>query len=107
VPLRLRLTLAFAAIMALVVGGLGTFVYLRLAAELDQAIAAELGASTAQLAVVAREEADELGKPGENELVERGEKYDQFLTPSGGLVDASPLARKVQLLDPRQLVGLW
>ena len=31
-PLRLRLTLAFAAIMALVVGGLGTFVYLRLAA---------------------------------------------------------------------------
>ena len=102
-PLRLRLTLAFAAIMALVVGGLGTFVYLRLAAELDQAIAAELGASTAQLAVVAREEADELGKPGENELVERGEKYDQFLTPSGGLVDASPLARKVQLLDPRRL----
>lgn len=89
--------------MALVVGGLGTFLYVRLATELDSGISAELATNTAQLAFVASDEADELGKPGEEELVERGEKYDQFLALSGELVDAGPTVRDVRLVGPAQL----
>jgi heavy metal sensor kinase len=105
-PLRLRLTLAFAAVMAAVVGGFGAFLYLRLASELDRALDLEVASKLDQLELVAREEAADLGKPGEEELAERGELYDQFLTPVGRPVDASPLVRRVALIDRDGLARL-
>ena len=41
---RLRVTLAFALVMALVLGGTGLFLYFRLAADLDDAIERNLEA---------------------------------------------------------------
>jgi two-component system OmpR family sensor kinase len=38
VPVRIRVTLAFAAAMAVVLGATGVFLYVRLAAELDATI---------------------------------------------------------------------
>jgi amino acid permease len=43
VPIRWKLTLAFAAALAVVLACLGTFVYLRLAADLDRPSSATFG----------------------------------------------------------------
>jgi heavy metal sensor kinase len=53
-PIRLRLTLVFAVVMALVLAALGAFLYLRLAASLDERIADELEGRAAALADAVR-----------------------------------------------------
>jgi signal transduction histidine kinase len=53
-PIRVRVTLAFAGVMAVVLGALGLFLYLRLEAELDSTINAALQTRTAELAPLAR-----------------------------------------------------
>ncbi len=67
-PIRLRLTLAFAAGMVIVLTALGAFVYLRLAHEL-----------TAQIDVALRSRA---------QVVEAGVRNGTFEAQSGGLIDA-------------------
>jgi two-component system, OmpR family, sensor kinase len=67
-PIRLRLTLAFAAGMVVVLTALGAFVYLRLAHEL-----------TAQIDVALRSRA---------QVVEAGVRSGTFDAQSGGLIDA-------------------
>jgi signal transduction histidine kinase len=53
-PIRLRLTLAFAAAMAVVLAASGTFVYLRLSSSLDEAANETLAARLADASTVAR-----------------------------------------------------
>ncbi len=53
-PIRLRLTLVFAVVMAVVLAGLGVFLYVRLEHSLDERIADTLEARSAGLADVVR-----------------------------------------------------
>jgi two-component system OmpR family sensor kinase len=80
-PIRFRLTLAFAVAMAVVLAAMGLFLYLRVGAALDRTIDQSL-----------RQRADDVGAPlrqGDSRLAVRGEGLAQVLDPSGSVVDST------------------
>jgi two-component system, OmpR family, sensor kinase len=101
-PLRVRLTLAFALGMALVLSGLGAFVYLRVGRDL--LASTDLGLrSRAQVLV------DSVGRRGaalpgaSGGLIDPDESFAQVLDPSGAVMDSSSEATKAPLLSPTSL----
>jgi signal transduction histidine kinase len=71
-PIRVRLSLAFAAAMALVLAALGTFLYLQLRSSLDEQLAARLHAQAEAAAA--------------GSLVEKEESVAQVLAPNGEVI---------------------
>jgi signal transduction histidine kinase len=69
VPVRIRLVLAFAAVMAVVLAGTGLFVYDRLADDLDDTADRELAARLAGVSAIVRDDGDDLGDPAQDPLV--------------------------------------
>ncbi|MEA2420840.1 MAG: hypothetical protein QOE60_3046 [Thermoleophilaceae bacterium] len=88
-PIRFRLTAAFAVAMVLVLAGAGLFVYLRLKSDLDESLTA--GLHTRATAVVSAGSAA-AGAPGEGE-----EGFAQLLRPDGTVVDTSGGIRRPAL----------
>ena len=82
-PIRVRVTLAFAGVMAVVLAALGLFLYLRLEAELDGTIDAALQTRTAELAPLAR--GGDPVPPGDAENFARvlgpGQSLPRFVDP--------------------------
>jgi len=98
-PIRLRVTAAFALAMAAVLAGTALFLYLRLGSHLATALDRELRVRAQDLAAVA---AAGRALPA-SRLVEHGESYAQVIGPDGHVVDATaPLGGRA-LLDPSQL----
>ena len=89
IPLRLRLTLAFATGMALVLSGLGFMLHARLNADLTTSIDMELR-SRAQVieAAIARQDSSVIMAGGN--LIDPDEAFAQVLSASGHIVDTSP-----------------
>jgi two-component system OmpR family sensor kinase len=86
-PIRIRLTLAFAVAMALVIAGVGALLYVRLGESLLENLDASLRARAETLLALVNESGD----PGEGELASAGdETFVQVLRPDGSLVAASP-----------------
>jgi two-component system, OmpR family, sensor kinase len=91
VPIRLQVTLAFAAALAVVLAAAGTFVYLRFESELTRTVdagletrAAELRSSGARL---------DAARPG----LEPEESFALLLSPAGAVLDATPGAPELRL----------
>ena len=101
-PVRLRLTLAFAGVMALVLAATGAFVYLRMKSELDTTVDQGLRASATDLVAVVRQSPEGLDRSGSRPLIERGERIAQVLDSSGGVVGAAGTQRR-SLLAPGEL----
>jgi heavy metal sensor kinase len=80
-PIRVRLTVAFALAMALVLGVTGAFLYARLQASLDEAIDESLQARAAEIAFPRDETIPADGEPDE--------RFFQVLDGSGQVVEAS------------------
>lgn len=99
-PIRARLTAAFAFSVVAVIGGAGLFVYLRLEADLDDAINDGLAKRAASISLPAGRPLGELaarkGAPGDNQ-----EGIAQVLRPSGRVVDAAGYRRPV--LSPAEV----
>jgi signal transduction histidine kinase len=97
-PIRVRVTLAFAGVMAVVLAALGLFLYLRLAAELDGTIGAALQTRTAELAPLAQR--GDAVPPGD------AENFARVLGPGGSLPRFPDPVRTVRtpLGDGRTLV---
>jgi signal transduction histidine kinase len=92
--IRLRITVAFALAMALVLGGTGVFLYERLSTHLAGALDRELATRGQDLAVLVDQPGASLSHEGASSFVERGERYAQLLTPGGRVLDATePLGR--------------
>jgi len=87
IPIRLRLALGFAVVMAIVLAAVGTFVYLRTGSDHDEQISRELGARMAGVVAIVRDDGDDLGDPAQDPL---------------GRVDAAGL---VQVLGPDRRVA--
>jgi two-component system OmpR family sensor kinase len=81
-PIRLRLTLAFAAAMAVLLAAMGLFLYVRLSASLDRTIDQSLRGRAGDIAALVRQ--------GGPHLAERNESLAQVLQPDGVVVDATP-----------------
>jgi two-component system, OmpR family, sensor kinase len=90
VPTRLRLTLAFAAGMAVVLVAMGLFLYLRLGAALTQTIDQSLRGRADDVASMVRASGFRLPEAGGNRLVEQEENIAQVLSRDGTILDSTP-----------------
>jgi two-component system, OmpR family, sensor kinase len=100
--IRLRVTLVFAAVMALVLGATGVFVYLRFSAELDNTINSGLRSRASDLAILVRE-ADSGLQERKQGLVGRTESFAEVLDAKGRVTDSSEAVGATVLLTPEDL----
>src|SRR5687767_10101622 len=83
-PVRVRVTLAFAGVMALLLAATGLFLYLRLGAELDATIDDGLRSRAADLAAASDP------RLSASSLVEAEDHIAQVLDGSGRVLAATP-----------------
>jgi heavy metal sensor kinase len=103
-PIRLRLALAFAGVMAVVLSATGAFVYLRLQSDLDRGIDQTLASKATDVTTLAGSGGKRsLRQPASGPLAEGGETFAQILTPAGRVVDAPPSLRSRPLLTRDEL----
>src|SRR5918997_1478236 len=100
-PLRWRVAAAFTAVLAIVVLGIGAFVFWQVSAELDRALDRSLQARAREVAGLVDQVGPNLTPPpGAN--LEADEQVAQILRADGTVVAASSFAG-VTLLDPSRL----
>src|SRR5436190_14002271 len=87
-PIRGRLTLAFAAVMIVLFGGLALLLHTRFSSSLDAGINRALRTRAADLATLVR--SGQQRPPRNLELPESGGAFAQVLTRSAGIVDSTP-----------------
>jgi signal transduction histidine kinase len=96
-------TLAFVAVMALVLGVTGTFVYVRFGSELDATINAGLRSRATDVAALVRAAGQGPRTAGRGALVGRTESFAEVLDPSGRVLDSTRSVGEHVLLGPREL----
>lgn len=101
-PLRLRLTVAFAASMAVVLGAVGAFLYARLGTELLWATDAALASRADALASNLDQEGVSFGE-GEAELIDPDEAFAQLIDRDGAVVESSSAVSSEPLLTAAEL----
>jgi two-component system OmpR family sensor kinase len=99
-PIRIRLTLAFTVVMAVVLAATGLFLYLRLGSALDSALDQGLRARAADVTALARQSDTGLGA-GKYSRPDGG--FAQVISPQGRVTDATPGIGRSPLLAPAQL----
>lgn len=102
-PLRLKLTLAFAAVMAVVLVGTGLFLYLRLGAVLDESVNQGLRSRAADVSALVQQADAGLTEAGRSPLTEQGESFAQILERDGTVLDATPQLRSKPLVMGKEL----
>jgi two-component system OmpR family sensor kinase len=85
-PIRLQLTLAFAAAMALLLAALGFLLYTRMESALDGAVERNLRSRGEDVAALVQHGGIGLPQGG---LTEEGQTFAQVLDPGGNIVDSS------------------
>jgi heavy metal sensor kinase len=100
-PIKLKLTLAFAGIMALVLAATGLFVYVRLTDELDRSIDNGLRTRADEVAALILRSGSEFQR-GRKDLIEKEEGFTQILDKRGAVIDSSFHSRAVPLLSTRE-----
>lgn len=95
-PIRLRLTAVFAVVMSVVLTIIGSFLYYRTKANLDDSIASELRARQGALSAYASASG---GDP--RQAIPPGERFAQLLTPSGRVLASRQELAKALLTRPQ------
>ena len=103
IPIRLKLTLAFTGVMAVVLALTGVFLYLRLASDLDSTIDRSLRGRADDVGALVRSGSVGLRAGGSDRLTEQGESFAQVLGPDGAVVDGTPRLGARPLLDEHEL----
>ena len=102
-PIRIRLTLAFALAAALVLLATGVLVYFRVRAEIDRSEITALETRAADLATLVRQAGPADAGAGVHVLRGSSESSAQVLDPSGQVLDSTPSLARVRLLSAGQL----
>ena len=102
-PIRVRVTAAFAVAMAAVLAGSGWFLYARLDSHLAAGLDRELQVRSQDLAALVRQPNGVLASDNAGRFIERGESFAQLLDGSGRVVDATRPLGTTPLLDAREL----
>jgi heavy metal sensor kinase len=97
-PIRLRLTLVFAVIMAVVLLLAGGLVYARVSTNLDNALDEQLRSRAQDVSALVRR--DGSLKSTHGTLIERGETFAELLNMNGSVIDATSLVGRKPLLPP-------
>jgi heavy metal sensor kinase len=98
IPIRIRLTLFFAAAMAIVLAAVGLFVYLRVASDLDRAFDKDLRSRGQALSALVQH-------GGSVRATGTADTFAELVTPGGLVVDATPALRGEPLLSTSQLAS--
>ena len=101
VPIRLRITFAFAAAMAVLLAGLGLFLHSQLRHRLDESIDNGLRSRASEVVSLARNSRS--GLDASPRLIETDESFAQVLTPSGRVVDSTAQLQGEAVLDRASL----
>jgi two-component system OmpR family sensor kinase len=88
-PIRIRVTLAFAAVMAVVLTAAGLFIYSEMQARLDESIDNGLRSRAGEAATLVQEEETGVAASDTNRLIESDESFAQVLRPSGEVDSAT------------------
>jgi two-component system OmpR family sensor kinase len=104
-PIRVRVTAAFAAAMALVLAATGLFVYVRLESHLSRALEQQLRVRASDLTALVAERGQPLATDRSSRFVEPGESYAQLLDTRGRVVDATPPLGRTSLLTEAELAA--
>jgi signal transduction histidine kinase len=102
-PIRIRVTVAFAGAMAVILIALGLFVYLRLEARLNETIDDTLGNRAGEVSAFARGEFEGPGLSGTGPQIEQEDNFAQILTPGGRVLDSTPQVGDRPVLSPAEL----
>ncbi len=100
-PIRVRLTLAFALATAIVLAVAGAFLQARLRGSLDASINRSLGAQAAAVAALAKQ--SDTGLQQGTAPFAGADAIAQVLTPNGGVLDATSRLAGTPLLNIHQL----
>jgi two-component system OmpR family sensor kinase len=103
VSLRLRIALAFALAMAFLLASVGTFLYIRLAADLSRSLDLELHQRAQDLSAVVSAPGARLDDLAATGLVERGESFAQVQRYDGQVLESTSSLGGQPLLRPREL----
>jgi two-component system OmpR family sensor kinase len=98
-----RLALAFAGVMAIVLAATGLFLYLHLRSDLDHTLDRGLRSRAADVSALVQQADTGLRDAGATRAAHPGPDVAQILTPSRAIFDASPGLRRVPLLTAGQL----
>jgi two-component system, OmpR family, sensor kinase len=98
-PIRVRLTLAFAVGVGVILAGVGTFVHARMGADLLAATDASLGAQADALEAAVRAPGSTLGL-GFGARGTETESFAQLADESGAILESAPAVAQVSLLPP-------
>ncbi|MEK6272951.1 MAG: ATP-binding protein [Actinomycetota bacterium] len=104
-PIRIRLTAAFALAMGVVVALTGLFVYLRVESGLDRTIDSGLRSRADDVAALVAQADSGLGQGGSGRLAASEESFAQVLRADGGVLDSTPGATR-PALDPAEIRAL-
>jgi signal transduction histidine kinase len=102
-PIRLRVTLAFAAAMAVVLAGVGVFLHSRFAGQLDESVDEHLQSRAGELAALAGGPGGALSGSGGSALIDPEDSFAQILIAGGRVIDSTPQVSGEPVLDPAQL----
>src|SRR6266516_4004986 len=102
-PIRLRLALASALAMTVLLTIAGSFLYWRLASDLSRSLNRELRQRAADLSVVVGSPGRPLAGEAGSGLVERGEDFAEFVAADGGVLESTATLHDAVLLTPAEL----
>ncbi len=102
-PIRLRVTAAFAVAMAGVFAGSGLYLYLHLGSDLAASLNRDLRLRAQDLAVLVSRPGVALAKDNSGQFIERGESYVQLLGTGGRVLDATRPLGRTPLLSRKEL----
>jgi two-component system, OmpR family, sensor kinase len=101
-PIRVRVTAAFALAMAVVLAATGLFLYLRLGSHLSASVDRDLRLRSQDLGALVRSPAASLAEEDAGAQVERGESYAELVDPRGVVLDSTQLLAHAPLLSPAE-----
>jgi two-component system, OmpR family, sensor kinase len=101
-PIRGRLTLAFAAVMIVLFGGLALLLHTRFTSSLDAGINRSLHTRSADLATLVRTREGGPPRPS-TQLPESGGAFAQVVTTGGSIVESTPGHGAKSLLTPPEV----
>ncbi len=106
IPIRLKLTLVFALVMALVLAGTGLFIYYAIRSDLDHTVDQGLRSRADDVTALIRQTggASGLARTGGAALVEQGESFTQIVDSRGRIVESTPPFSRRRLLAPAELL---
>ncbi len=102
-PLQVRLALAFAATMAVLLTLASTFQYLHLGNALSQALDLQLRQSAQNLIPIVSRTGRDASVLGGPRLIEKGETFAEILDTNGAVLDAQSSLHQRALLSPTEL----